>query len=188
MAERDTFVELSDGDQLNEGYFNGNFTRMTKYTLSTAATISIPSARTVYTTELQGTITPDSSDNFLIACRLSATGQVPDAGLLDIRLKIGNFNTQTGISGTTGDLLFINSVGSNETVTQTYLIGRVSETQINNNNSDIAPMDVPLLQTSYLIEVQVVPDSIDSAATIISMTADIFMIQGPMDTVTITES
>lgn len=49
MAERDTFVEtISDGDQLNQGYFNGIFDKIVKSLIQdqTAATIASSTSET----------------------------------------------------------------------------------------------------------------------------------------------
>jgi hypothetical protein len=41
MAERDTFVTVADGDQLNEGYYNGIRTEVTSLDTERAAVVAI---------------------------------------------------------------------------------------------------------------------------------------------------
>jgi len=157
MTTRTTLVSVSDGDQLNQGYFNDSFKRVKKFTLTSATEESTTSTSTTNVIKT-GTITVDNSDNVPIYISITADikGYSTDGTVANMNVLVG------GVS------MFADTESTSNYVTHSKVI---TNTQLGQ-------------QSSYTVDVRFYRSGGSDTVYIKNVTVTVIVVQGPMDTAT----
>jgi len=165
MVIRNDFELVADGDQLNQGYYNDIYnTRIKKFVFVSAAEES--TASTSWVDIKTGTLTPDDSNNILLAAKLecelkTSTGSDYAAS----RIIINNGSIRVGIASSSSPTYVVaNSTGPLFDTTDASL----------DDSTDTAH----LLDSSYTVDVQLhVVGTNGDTAYIKNVTATILVLQ-----------
>jgi len=171
MATHDSLTSISDDDYLKEGYFNDNYKRVKKYIFNSDTQES--TTENSFTAVKSGTLTPDSSDNVVLACKVELDLAKYSTGVAEARVRIGDWNT--GTNGAKNVLRQVNSDDNFDTYTETFICSNVDV----DSSQVLAPRNVPMLESSYPVYVDLM-SSDSNPARIRNVTITVIVLQGPM--------